>query len=407
MKFGLLGRKLSHSFSPQIHNQMYDFPYELFEKEPHEVENFIKSGDFDAINVTIPYKKVAFDVCDTLTHSAKRIGSVNTIVRQKDGRLWGDNTDYYGLTYMIKKSGIDVYGKKAIILGSGGASLTAQKVLSDMKVSSIIVISRSGEDNYENLYEKHRDAEIILNATPVGMYPDNGVSPVDLKRLPNVSGVFDMIYNPSKTKLLLDAESLNIPYINGLTMLVAQAKKSAESFLGKAISDDKTEEIIKKLEQQTKNIILIGMPGCGKSTIGKKLSQILDRPFLDTDQELELKVGISIPKLIENEGEEAFRKAETYILEELSKKSGLILATGGGIITREENIPLLKQNSLIFYLDRPLSELPTNGRPLSGKYGVETLFKARQPLYEGTADYKIKVCGINETASKIKELFLK
>lgn len=404
-KFGLLGRKLSHSFSPQIHAMLYDEPYDLFEREPDDVENFMNDYDFDAINVTIPYKKDVVPFCAELSETAKRIGSVNTIVKRADGSFYGDNTDYYGLSYMILKSGISVKGKKAIILGSGGASLTAQKVLSDMEVSSLTVISRTSEDNYDNLYEKHSDTEILLNATPVGMYPKNGETLINMDKLPNLIAVFDMIYNPSKTRLLLDAESRGITFVNGLSMLVAQAKKSAEIFLGKSIPDSKTEEIIKALEQQTKNIILIGMPGCGKSTTGKKLSKMLGRPLLDTDTELEKSVQKTIPDIIQQQGEVEFRKLETKILDDVSKLSGKIIATGGGIITREENIPLLKQNSVIFYLSRPLSELPYKGRPLSGKYGVEALFNERKPLYEKAADFKIDVCGINETAQKVKELF--
>ncbi|MBQ7039213.1 MAG: shikimate kinase [Clostridia bacterium] len=404
-KFGLLGRKLGHSFSPQIHSHLYDAPYDLFEREHKDVEAFMKNGDFDAINVTIPYKKDVVPFCAELSDTAKRIGSVNTIVKRADGSFYGDNTDYYGLSYMILKSGISVKGKKAIILGSGGASLTAQKVLSDMEVSSLSVISRASEDNYDNLYEKHHDAEIILNATPVGMFPNNGESLIDMDKMPKLLAVFDMIYNPSKPKLLLDAESRGIPFVNGLPMLVAQAKKSAEMFLGHSIPDEKIEKIIKALEQQTKNIILIGMPGCGKSTIGKKLSAMLNRPLLDTDTELEKTEGRSIPDIINTDGEETFRMLETKTLADVSKLSGQIIATGGGIITREENFPLLKQNSVIFYLNRSLSDLPTKGRPLSGKYGVEALFEARKPLYEKAADYIVDVCGVNETANKVKELF--
>ena len=404
-KFGLLGRKLSHSFSPQIHSMLYDAPYSIFEREPEDVKNFMESGIFDAINVTIPYKKDVVPFCSEVSETVKRIGSVNTIVKKSDGGFYGYNTDYYGLSYMIIKSGISVKGKKAIILGSGGASLTGQCVLKDMGVSSLTVISRTGDDNYDNLYEKHGDTEIILNATPVGMFPKNYESPVDITKMPKLAAVFDMIYNPAKTKLILDAEEKGIPYVNGLSMLVAQAKKSAELFLGTGISDEKIEEIIKKLEQQTKNIILIGMPGCGKTTIGNKLSKALNRPFIDTDSEIEKSEGRLPSEIINQDGEDAFRKCETKVLAEVSKQSGTIIATGGGIVTREENIPLLKQNSVIFYLNRPLSELSSKGRPITQRHGVNELFEIRKTLYEKTSDFEVKVHGIEKTVNKIKELF--
>lgn len=404
-KFGLLGRKLSHSFSPQIHALLYNDTYDIFEREPEDVKSFMESKDFDAINVTIPYKKDVVPFCDELSDTAKRIGSVNTIVKRHNGTLYGDNTDYYGLSYMILKSGISVNGKKAIILGSGGASLTAQYVLTDMGASPVVVISRSGSDNYDNLYEKHSDTEIILNATPVGMYPENGISLIDMDKMPNLKAVFDMIYNPSQTKLIYDANQHKIPAINGLAMLVAQAKKSAETFLNHSIPDEKIEEIIKKLEQQTKNIVLIGMPGSGKSTIGKKLSEMLERPFFDTDSEIKKSEGKSPSDIIKEQGEEYFRKVETKVLAEISKKSGFVIATGGGIVTRPENTILLKQNSTVFYLDRPLSDLPKKDRPLTERYGVEELFKIRSPLYETTADFKVEAKSVVKTSNKIKELF--
>ena len=404
-KFGLLGRKLSHSFSPQIHSMLYDEPYNLFELEPENVKDFMEDKKFDAINVTIPYKKDVVPFCDELSDTAKRIGSVNTIVKKEDGSLYGDNTDYYGLCYMIFKSGISVKGKKAIILGSGGASLTAQCVLSDMGASPLVVISRSGDDNYENLYEKHADTEIILNATPVGMYPENGKTLIDIEKMPKLTAVFDMIYNPSKTKLIYDAELRGIATVNGLSMLVAQAKKSAEQFLNCAISDEKIEKTIKILEQQTKNIVLTGMPGCGKSTIGKKLSELLGRPFFDTDTEIEKSTRKNPSDIIKTKGEHCFRELETKVLSEISKKSGCVISTGGGIVTMPENYILLKQNSVVFYLERPLSELAQKDRPLSLEHDVDELYKVRKPLYEKTSDFKVDVCGATETSIKIKELF--
>ncbi len=403
--FGLLGQKLSHSFSPQIHAMLYSDPYCLFEKMPADLPKFLKSDSFTGLNVTIPYKKDVFPFCQKLSDTARKIGSVNTIVRLKDGSLYGDNTDYDGLTYMIQKSGIAVYGKKALILGSGGASLTAQCVLKDMGVSSLHVISRSGSDRYDTIYSRHADAQIILNATPVGMYPNNGISPIDLQRFKAAEGVFDLIYNPSKTRFLLDAERLGIPFANGLTMLVAQAKKSAELFLNHPIATEKIDEICHHLRHDTLNITLIGMPGCGKSTIGRSLAAMLNRPFIDTDEETTALLGESIPGFIKRCGEGAFRCAETKALSAISKKSGIVIATGGGIVTQPENYFLLRENSLVFYLNRPLADLPTDNRPLSGHYGVEELYRKRRKLYTMCADKTVPVCGIEQTAQIIKEMF--
>jgi len=390
VKTGLLGRKLSHSYSPQIHSLLADYSYGLFEREPEEVEDFLKNGDFDAINVTIPYKKTVMPYC-RLTDTAKYMGSVNTIVRQPDGSLLGHNTDYFGFTSMVHRSGLKPKGKKCLVLGSGGASVTAVAVLQEMG-ANVVVISRSGENNYSNLH-LHTDAAIICNTTPVGMYPYVGVSPIDLTQFPSLEGVLDMIYNPCRTKLLQDAAQLGLIHENGLWMLVAQAKEAAECFLGHPLSDSLIEQVYKKMQLQTENIILIGMPGCGKSTIGKLLASALNKKFVDTDTVLTETYAMTIPEIFASEGEAGFREKETTILESLGKQSGLVIATGGGCVTRQRNYPLLHQNGTIFYLERDLHLLATEGRPLSIKNDLQKMYQIRKPMYEAFRDHTVDNSG--------------
>ena len=386
MKSGLLGRKLGHSYSPQIHAYLGDYPYTLFEREPEDVEDFLKNGDFDAINVTIPYKKTVMPYC-RLTETAKYMGSVNTVIRQPDGTLLGHNTDYFGFTSMVHRSGLKPQGKKCLVLGSGGASVTAVAVLKEMG-AHVITISRSGDDNYENLH-RHSDAAIICNCTPVGMYPNNGVSPIDLDLFPHLEGVLDMIYNPSRTRLLMDAADRGLIHMNGLWMLVAQAKEAAEWFLGHPLPDDTLQRVYDHMRLQMENIILIGMPGCGKSTVGQLLAQALNMEFVDADTALEASAGRPIPDIINNDGEAAFRALETQTLAALGKRSGLVIATGGGCVTRQENYPLLHQNGTIFRLLRDLDRLPTEGRPLSQQSKLEEMFARRDPLYRAFADHTV------------------
>ena len=399
MKTGLLGRKLGHSYSPQIHAYLGDYSYELFEREPEDVERFLKEGDYSAINVTIPYKKTVMPYC-RLTDTAKYMGSVNTIVRQPDGTLLGHNTDYFGFTSMVQKSGLDVKGKKCLVLGSGGASVTAVAVLKEMG-AHVVVISRSGEDNYENLH-RHADAAVICNCTPVGMYPKNGVSPVDLDLFPKLEGVLDMIYNPARTRLLMDAENRGLIAENGLWMLVAQAKEAAEWFLNKKLPDSLIQFVYDKMRQQMENIILIGMPGCGKSTVGKLLAESLGKTFVDADSELEKVYGVDIPTIFAMDGEASFREKETAVLTELGKHAGLIIATGGGCVTREQNYPLLHQNGTVFWLRRDLDKLPSDGRPLSRITKMEDMYRIRKPLYERFADHIIgNDAAVEDTVAQI------
>lgn len=389
LKTGLIGRRLSHSFSPEIHSYLADYEYKLYEMEENEVGDFLKNCPLDALNVTIPYKKTVMPYLQHISETALKIGSVNTIVKKENG-LWGYNTDYYGFSYMVKRSGIEISGKKVLVLGSGGASLTVKAVLSDMGAGKIITVSRNGENNYENI-EKHADADVIVNTTPVGMFPENGVSPVDLEIFTKLSGVLDLIYNPAVTKLLYDAKRLGIPCLNGLSMLSAQAKRASELFTGTVIEEDPTPEIVKNIEMKLKNIVLIGMPGCGKSTAGKLLSEKLSRPFTDTDEIIETTSGMSIPEIFSSFGEDEFRKREHEAAVFAGKSSGNILATGGGIITREENYYPLHQNSFIVWLKRDTALLPVEGRPISQTNDINELYRMRAPLYERFADCEISV----------------
>ena len=386
MKCGLLGRKLGHSYSPQIHSHLADYPYVLFEKEPEELEAFLKSGDFTGINVTIPYKKAVIPYLDELSPVAEKMGAVNTIVR-RDGKLIGHNTDYFGFKSMVQVSGLHVDHKKVLVLGTGGASNTAAAVLKELG-AQVVIVSRSGENNYGNLH-LHGDAAVIVNCTPVGMYPNVGISPIDLDFFPGLEGVLDVIYNPARTQLLLDAEKKGITAMNGLWMLVAQAKESAEWFAGHPISDDKIAEIHSALRQQMENIILIGMPGCGKSTVGNALAQQLGMQFVDADAAIVEKADMPIPEIFSRVGEPGFRAVETEVLAELGKQSGLVIATGGGCVTQARNYDLLHQNGTIFWLTRDIAKLPTDGRPLSQTNKLADMYAIRKPMYENFADHVI------------------
>ena len=383
MRCGLLGRKLGHSYSPAIHAMLADYAYTLYEKEPEELEDFVKHGDFHGMNVTIPYKKAVVPFCDLLDPLAEQLGSVNTLVRLGDGRLLGANTDTWGFDQMLGKVGISCEGKKALVLGSGGASATVQAILK-LADAEVVVISRTGEDNYDNL-DRHADAQILVNTTPVGMYPNNRVSPVDLDRLPNLQAVLDVVYNPARTQLILDAEARGIPCESGLYMLVAQAVQASELWTGQRISDETMERVWRTIGRSMQNVVLIGMPGSGKSTVGKALAQKLNRPFVDADAEITARIG-DIPAYFAAHGEEAFRKVETEVLADLGKQSGLVIATGGGCVTRPENYASLHQNGEIIWLQRDLDKLPTDGRPVSQRDGISAIYAARKPLYERFAD---------------------
>lgn len=399
MKCGLLGRKLGHSYSPQIHARLGDYSYKLFEKEPEELEDFLRNGDFSGINVTVPYKKDVIPYLDELTPTARQMGAVNTIVR-RDGRLIGHNTDYFGFFMMVQESRLFITGKKVLVLGSGGASNTAVNVLKELG-AKVVIISRRGENNYGNL-QLHADAAVIVNTTPVGMYPNTDTSPVELSLFPKLEGVLDVIYNPANTRLLQQAQQRGLVAVNGLLMLVAQAKESAEWFTCSPIDDRVIDPIHSALRTGMENIILIGMPGCGKTTVGKMLAQWLGKTFVDADEEIIRLAGKSIPEIFAEDGEGSFRQWETKALEGLGKRSGLVIATGGGCVTKERNYPLLHQNGTIFWLKRDISALPTEGRPLSQANKLEDMYRVRQPLYESFADYEVPNTGeVSATVSEI------
>lgn len=389
--FGLLGRKLGHSLSPQIHAHLCDYEYKLYPMEPECLDDFFSDTSLKGFNVTIPYKIEAFNRCDKRSDTAEKVGSVNTVVRRTDGTLYGDNTDYFGFLYMAKKCGCDFSGKKVLILGSGGASLTVQHVARDEGAGEIIVVSRSGENNYGNI-SRHYDADIIVNTTPVGMYPNNGERLIDLSKFAKCRKALDLIYNPARTVFLLDAQRLGIDCINGLYMLVAQALRAAEIFTGKSIPLSRIDEIYNAIISKQKNIVLIGMPGCGKSTAAALLSKKTGRECVDTDAMIVEASGESIPDIFAKYGEAEFRRRETEAVRTAGKEAGRIIATGGGAILREENRIALRENSTVIFLKAPVESLATDGRPLSkSPEALQKMFDKRLPLYLETADYTVEV----------------
>lgn len=404
LRTGLIGKKLSHSFSPEIHSLFADHRYELYEMGEERVGEFLKNHPFDALNVTIPYKKTVMPFLHSLSDEAKRIGAVNTVVRLPDGSLRGDNTDYFGFSYLLSRFGASVEGKKVLVLGSGGASATAVTVLRD-RGARPVVISRTGEDHYENL-DRHSDAAAIVNTTPVGMYPDNLRSPLSLLHFPSLEFVVDMIYNPEKTALLLSAEAQGIAYANGLLMLVAQAARAVTLFTGKEISDAEIDAAYERVSRNMRNVVLIGMPSSGKTTVGKSLAAMTGRRFVDSDEVFSERLGITPAAFIEKNGEGAFRLEETRILSDIAKESGCVIATGGGAVTRRENKDILRQNGVTVWLMRDICRLSDEGRPLSqGKDAIKRLYETRQPLYEDFADvsYEVDEGDFSLTARKIME----
>ncbi len=406
IRAGLIGEKLGHSFSPQIHAALADYTYDLIELEHSALDDFLQNGAYDAFNVTIPYKKAVIPALAKISPEAARIGAVNTVVRQTDGTLIGYNTDYAGFSDLVRSIGVTLAGKKVVILGSGGASRTALTVAEDMGASEVIVISRTGENNYENIH-RHADAQILVNTTPVGMYPKNGASPLSLDALPRLEAVLDVIYNPARTKLLQDAAARGIPHANGLLMLVSQARRAAEIFLGKEIPDSEVARITQAIEKQTQNIVLVGMPGCGKSTLGRLLAAEMGRKFVDLDEEIVKRAGCAIPEIFAREGEDGFRARESAAVAEVCRESGLVIATGGGVVTRAENLPQMSQNGRVVFLDIAPEGLPVAGRPLSQSKTPETLYRERLPLYQKAADTVLPITrDIEENMRKLREILL-
>ena len=386
--FGLIGETLKHSWSVPIHHELGCEAYRLYELKPEELGDFLTHSEIGGLNVTIPYKKAVIPYCASIDPYAAAIGSVNTLVPDKDGKLHGYNTDALGLSYIAWRSGISFRDAKVVILGSGGTSLTAQAVARQEGAQEIVVVSRTGAINYQNVYE-HWDADVLINTTPVGMYPHNGEKPVDLSIFNSLRGVLDVIYNPQRTALLMQAEELNIPHSGGLPMLVAQAVRAEEKFFSKSIPDSEIKRITAMLRRQMTNIILIGMPGSGKTTIGSILTKNSGREAIDIDEEIVRTAGCSIPELFQTIGEEGFRKLETEAVQKAGKESGKIIMTGGGVVTRPENYAPLHQNGRIYQLERELSLLPIDGRPISQKTPAQELARQRAPMYQTFRDVQV------------------
>ena len=387
MEYGLLGERLGHSFSPQIHRDLAGYDYQLLPTPPEAVEDLFARRAFQGLNVTIPYKRMVMPLCDEIDPRAAAIGAVNTVVN-RNGRLTGYNTDIDGFLYMARRAGVDMAGKKVVILGSGGTSRTARAAAGELGAREIVTVSRHGEDNYQNL-SRHADAQVLVNTTPVGMYPNWGQSPVSLESFPALEGVLDVVYNPLRTALLLQAEERGLPRSCGLPMLVAQAKRAAELFTGQNIDDSRAEAVLHGLREQLTSIVLIGMPGCGKTTVGRALAGKLGRTFVDLDEEIVRRAGTSIPEIFAREGEAGFRERESALVREFGERTGLVVSTGGGVVTRRENYIPLKQNGLLLHLRRDPAALPTDGRPLSQATAPEELWRRRAPLYAAFADGEI------------------
>ena len=399
-KYGLIGEKLGHSYSPEIHALLGDYEYRLYPMPREAVGDFVQKGGLSGFNVTIPYKETVMPFLDRISPEARRIGSVNTVVREADGSTSGYNTDYFGFSVELGDVS-HLKGKKALVLGSGGASKTVRAVLGDAGLSPVVTISRKGPDNYQNL-SRHSDAALIVNTTPVGMYPAVEASPIDLRQFPTCQLALDLIYNPAWTEFLLQARELGIPCRGGLIMLAAQARKAAELFGAIAPGVIRDEDVADEVSRQNRSIALIGMPGCGKTSVGRALAEITGRQLIDTDERIRQEIDMPIPEYFAHFGEPAFRKIESRILAEAAKESRAVIATGGGIVTVPENRRSLLRNCQVVYLRRSLDQLPDFGRPVTQKTGVEALFAQRKALYEGWADDIADNVGIEATAEILK-----
>ena len=411
MQYGLIGEKLSHSFSKEIHESLASYTYELCEIAHENLADFLQKREFSAINVTMPYKKEVIPYLDEVSAVANELQAVNCIVN-KNGKLYGYNTDYFGMRDLILRSGIDLSGKKVLILGTGGTSRTSSLVCNDLGADKIIRVSRNANDGaitYEETYKNHIDADVIINTTPVGMYPSCENSPIDLDKFTNLQAVFDAVYNPLRTQLILDAKAKGIYAEGGLYMLVSQAVHALELFIDKKFDESKTNEIFNKILREKENIVLIGMPSCGKTTVGKILAENLSRKLIDLDDEIVKKIGCEISDFFKTHTEKEFRDIETEITKEISKNHGIIIATGGGCILRNENTNALRQNGRLYFLDRDLSNLtPTDSRPLATKKeAIEKLYNDRYDIYTSSCDCRINGnLNPESEANLIREEFL-
>lgn len=402
IEYALLGGKLSHSYSKQIHALLGGYPYELIELTPTGFEDFVRARGFKGANVTIPYKRAALALCDRLSDEARRLGNVNTLVLGADGLLTGHNTDLFGFLEMVRRSGIQVTDKKVAVLGgSGGAGGTACTAMRQLGAREVLGVSRSGPVDYDALYALHADAQVVVNATPVGMYPECGQTPVDLSGLPMCEGVLDMIYNPHRTRLLMDAEALGLKRENGLSMLVAQAALAKELFTGQPVPPERIEEIRAQLCREQLNLVLIGMPGSGKSAIGRALAASLCREFVDIDEQIERRAGMGIPEIFEHRGEPGFRALESELIAEGGKRRALVIATGGGAVLKPENVRALRQNGELVLVERPLDQLAMDGRPLSmGREALQKMYAERMPVYRAASRARIQNTGTIEAAAQ-------
>lgn len=393
MEYGCIGEKLKHSFSKEIHALLADYEYTIKEIPREELHSFMVERGFRAINVTIPYKQEVIPYLDFVSEKAKEIGAVNTIVN-KGGKLFGFNTDFYGMTALINRAGIDLVDKKVLVLGSGGTSLTANAVAKAIGAKCVLTVSRNGGEGlvtYDEVYKNHTDAEVIINTTPVGMYPKLDAMPIDISAFSKLIGVVDAIYNPLRTKLVSEAKKRGIKATGGLYMLVDQAAKAVEKFIDTEISCDTIEEVYKKVKSQKQNIVLVGMAGCGKTTIGKALAQEIGAEFVDTDEEIIKRENTTITEIFANKGEKYFRNIESDVIAEISALSGKVIATGGGAILDIKNVENLKQNGKLYFIDRPLKSLvATADRPLSSnKADLEKRYYERYDKYTAAADIRI------------------
>lgn len=407
MEYGCIGEKLGHSFSKEIHNALADYEYSLKELKREELPEFFKNRDFKAINVTIPYKQDVIEYLDWISDEAKSINAVNTIVN-KDGKLYGYNTDFYGLKALVDRENISLKGKRVVVLGSGGTSNTAFAVANFMEAQSVLKVSRNKKDGYityDELYEEYSDCEIIINTTPCGMYPKIGVSAVNLDKLPKVEAVFDAVYNPLKSKLVLDAKKKKITAVGGLYMLVSQAAYAVERFIDAPVDNNKVEEIFKNLYKQKMNIALIGMPASGKTSVGRVLSEKLNKTFVDSDEEIIKRENRCIPEIFSQEGEGYFRNVENSVIKDISMLNSQVISTGGGAVLNYENIENLVGNGRVYFLDRPLEMLITTAdRPLSSnKEDLEKRYKERYELYKASADVIVDGSKTIEEVAKIIE----
>lgn len=408
MTYGLIGEKLGHSFSPEIHACIGNYPYELTELTPDAVAPFFEKREFAAVNVTIPYKETVIPLCDTIDEAARTIGAVNTVVN-RGGKLYGYNTDFYGLKALIERTGVDPAGKKALILGTGGTCKTATAVLRAMGAGEIVIAGRTPREGIIGYDALPYDAQILVNTTPCGMYPNLDGFAADPADFPHLEAVIDVVYNPLRTDLLQRAQQLGIPHCGGLLMLATQAILAAEHFFDKKFDPAQIQKIVRAVENIKTNIVLVGMPACGKTTVGKALAKALNRPLIDTDEALVKAVGRDIPTIFAEEGEAAFRDHESQIIRTLAGRTGCIIATGGGAILRDENVRYLKKNGRLYFLDRPVSALiPTADRPTASSVeALEKRFAERYPRYCQICDRHIDAHrAIEDVTAAITEDFI-